>query len=458
VIDSGNSQCTIPSVDDEAASRFEGPTQQALQLQDRALARIPGGSHTYAKGSDQFPLLAPAFIARGDGCHVWDSDGNRFIEYGMGLRAVTLGHAFPEVLRAVERVLPLGTNYGRPSPLELECADALAALVPGAEMVKFSKDGSTAVDAAIRLARAHTGRDLIACCADHPFFSTSDWFIGTTEMAAGIPESVRALTLRFPYNDLAAVEALFECHPNQIACLVMEAARTVEPRPGYLPALRDLAHRHGALLVIDEMITGFRWDLRGAQQVYGITADLCTFGKALANGFALSAITGRRDVMRLGGFDHDRDRVFLLSTTHGAETHALAAALATIKIYQQEPVIETLYERGRRLREGISQSIAARGVQGTFGIEGRDCCLFFVTRDSLGRPSQAMRTLFMQEMLRRGVMAPSFVVSYSHTKADIDYTIDVVDAALVIYSRALDAGVDRYLQGRPGKPVFRRHG
>lgn len=439
-------------------SRFDGPTQQALQLQQRALARIPGGSHTYAKGSDQFPLLAPPFIARGEGCHVWDSDGNRFIEYGMGLRAVTLGHAFPAVLREVESALQLGSNYGRPSPLELECADALAELVPGAEMVKFSKDGSTAVDAAIRLARAHTGRDLVARCADHPFFSTGDWFIGTTEMSAGIPESVLALSLRFPYNDLAAVEALFERHPRQIACLVMEAARTSEPAPSYLRAIHDLAHRHGALLVIDEMITGFRWHLRGAQHVYGVTGDLCTFGKAFANGFALSALTGRRDVMRLGGFDHDRDRVFLLSTTHGAETHALAAAIATMKVYQREPVIETLYARGRRLREGISQSIEARGVQGAFDIEGRNCCLLFATKDASGQPSQAMRTIFMQEMLRGGVMAPSFVVSYSHTEADIDHTIDVVDAALAVYRRALEDGVARYLQGHPVKPVFRSLG
>ncbi len=434
------------------------PGPDARTLQRRAHALIPGGAHTYAKGDDQFPEQAPPFIVRGAGCHAWDLDGNAFLEYGMGLRAVTLGHAFAPVVEAVERQLRHGVNFTRPSPIELECAEMLHALVPGAEMVKFCKDGSDALDGAVRLARASTGRDLVAACADHPFFSTGDWFIGTTPMHAGIPQAVRSQILGFRYNDLPGLEALFAAHPGRIACVVMEPARTEEPDPGYLAAVRTLAHANGALLVFDEMITGFRWHLRGAQHLYGVTADLSTFGKALANGFSVSALAGRREIMRLGGYEHDRERVFLLSTTHGAETHALAAALATMRFYADHPVVETLHARGARLRHGVEQAVAVHGLDGYVGLASRDCNLLFATRDAGRQPSQAFRTLFMQELLRHGILAPSFVVSYAHTEADIDRTVAAVDAALPIYRRALDAGPERFLEGRPVKPVFRPFG
>jgi glutamate-1-semialdehyde 2,1-aminomutase len=227
-------------------------------LTRRAHDLIPGGSHTYAKGDDQYPEQAPPFIVRGKGCHVWDMDGNEFIEYGMGLRAVALGHAYPPVIAAAERQLEFGTNFNRPSPIEVECAERFLEMVPTAEMVKFCKDGSTAVDGAIRLARCHTGRDRIAVCGDHPFFSTSDWFIGTTGMPGGVPQWIRQQTVKFRYNDLPSVEALFAAYPAEIACVILEAARTVEPAPGYLEGLQALCRREGALLIFDEMITGFR--------------------------------------------------------------------------------------------------------------------------------------------------------------------------------------------------------
>jgi len=424
-------------------------------LAERARRLIPGGAHTYAKGDDQYPELAPAFIARGQGCHVWDLDGNEYIEYGMGLRAVTLGHAYAPVVEAARRELARGTNFGRPAPIEVECAEAFLESVPSAEMVKFCKDGSTAVDAAIRLARCHTGRDKVAICGDHPFFSTSDWFIGTTGMPGGVPQWIRDQTLKFRYNDLDSVSALFAAHPGQIAAVVLEAARTDEPAPGFLQGLQALCRREGALLVFDEMITGFRWHGAGAQHVYGVTPDLSAFGKALANGFALSAIAGRREIMVLGGIDHPRERVFLLSTTHGAETHAMAAAIATMQVYREEPVTELLHRQGRRLREGFLQVVDAHGLRGFVSCYGRDCCLFFGTNDAELRPSQPMRTLFMQEMIRHGVLAPSFVISYSHSDADVDRTIEAADAALSVYRKALDDGVEHYLVGPSVKPVFR---
>jgi glutamate-1-semialdehyde 2,1-aminomutase len=428
------------------------------QMRRRAHRVIPGGCHTYAKGDDQYPVLSPGFILHGEGCRVWDIDGNSFIEYGMGNRAVGLGHAYPEVVRAAKRELTSGCNFTRPSPLEVACAEQFLSLITGADMVKFCKDGSDATSGAVRLARAYTGRDLIARCANHPFFSTDDWFIGTTPMDAGIPEAVKQLTLGFPFGDLAAVEAMFAQHPGKIAALILEPARTEDPPCGYLQNLLRLCHANGALLIFDEMITGFRWDRGGAQALYGVVPDLSCFGKALSNGFSVSALAGRREFMELGGLDQtERTRVFLLSTTHGAETHALAAAAATMKVYEREDVTGHLRRMGTRLSERMREVVHERGLDDFVRVVGKPCCLFYETLDRDGQRSQAFRTLFLQETIRRGILAPSLVVSYSHTAADIDATIEAIDGSLAVYAQALDDGVERHLVGRPSEIVYRRY-
>jgi glutamate-1-semialdehyde 2,1-aminomutase len=429
---------------------------RSCELGARLRALVPGGAHTYAKGDDQFPDGLAPVIARGRGCRVWDVDGNEFVEWGNGLRAVALGHGHPAVAAAVAAAVRDGTNFVRPSSLELEAAEALLELLPAADMVKFTKDGSTANTAAVRLARAATGRDLVAVCADHPFFSYDDWFIATTPMDAGIPAGVAEQTVRFGYNDLASVEALFASHPDRIACVVLEPERTDPAGDGFLPALAQLCRRNGALLVLDENVTGFRWHLGGAQAMYGVRPDLSTFGKAMANGIACSALVGRRELMELGGFDTDRDRVFLLSTTHGAEHVGLAAAVATIGVYRAQPVIDTLWRQGERLRDGVGAVIAAHGLTDHVQVVGREPCLFYVTRGPDGTPSQLYRTLFLQELIGHGVLAPSFVVSAAHTDADVDRTIGAVDATLAVYAQALDRGVERVLRGRPVKPAMRR--
>ncbi|MGH8866748.1 MAG: glutamate-1-semialdehyde 2,1-aminomutase [Actinomycetes bacterium] len=431
--------------------RFERSAEASARLG----ALVPGGAHTYAKGEDQYPEHMAPVITHGRGAHVWDVDGHDLIEYGSGLRAVSLGHVHPRVTEAARRALDLGANFTRPSHLELEAAEALLGVLPRADMVKFAKNGSDVTTAAVRLARAVTGRDLVAVCRDHPFFSTDDWFIGTTPMAAGIPAPVRALTLGFAYDDLTDLERLFAAHPGRIACLVMEAATGVEPSPGYLAGVRRLCDAHGTLLVFDEMITGFRWSVGGAQETYGVTPDLSTFGKALGNGFAVAALAGRREVMERGGTSHGGERVFLLSTTHGAETHSLAAACAVIETYTSEPVIETLEARGERLRAGVRRAAAEAGVGDHVLVLGRTSNLVHATLDADGQRSQAFRTLFLQELLRRGVLAPSFVVSAALTEDDVDATVDAVFEACQVYRRALEDGVEHYLHGRPVKPVFR---
>lgn len=430
---------------------------ESRRLQTKSHAIIPGGAHTYSKGDDQFPERAPAFIVRGKGCHVWDVDGNEFIEYGMGLRAVTLGHAFEPVVQAAQRQMQLGSNFTRPSRIEIDYAEDLLRVLTNAEMVKFAKNGSDVTTAAVKLARAYTGRDMVATCADHPFFSVDDWFIGSTETNAGIPRVVKDLTISFRYNDLHSLRELFATHPNQIACVMMEPATIEEPRNDFLRHVRELCDERGSLLILDEMITGFRWHLSGAQSVYDVVPHLSTFGKAMGNGFSIAALAGLREVMRLGGLDHNRERVFLLSTTHGAETHSLAAAWETLNIYRKYDVIGHLYETGKRLLAGINECITRHRIAGYFELLGRPCNLVYRAKDAEGRPSQAFRTLFLQELLRGGIMAPSFVVSFSHSKQDIDHTIDAVDRALAVYAKALEGGIQGHLVGRPVKPVNRRY-
>jgi glutamate-1-semialdehyde 2,1-aminomutase len=425
-------------------------------LTERLHELIPGGAHTYAKGDDQWPLARPALIARGEGCRVWDTEGREFIEYASGSRAVTLGHAYPPVIEAASRQLALGCNFTRPAAVELEAAEALLGLLPAADMVKFSKDGSTATSAAVKLARAYTGRDLVALCADHPFFSYDDWAMGTTEVRAGIPEAIRSLTLTFRYNDIDGMRALFREHPGRIAGVILEAEKTEPPRDNFLHELQALCAREGSLFILDEMITGFRYDLGGGQQLFGLDPDLSTFGKALANGFSVSALVGKREIMERAGLRHDDERVFALSATHGGETHALAAALATLGIYATEPVVEQLHERGARLRKGIEDVVQDLGLSQHFELAGRDCNLIYISRDADGQPSPAFRTLFLQEMVARGFLAPSFVVSRAHGDDEIDRTVQAVGEALRIYAQALDDGVERHLASPPVKAVYRR--
>jgi len=429
---------------------------QSNALRPKFHELIPGGAHTYAKGDDQYPEGMAPYIVRGAGCRVFDVDGNEFIEYGSGLRAVTLGHAYEPVVAAARAQLDLGVNFVRPARIELEAAEQFRELVPGAEMVKFSKDGSDATSGALKLARAHTGRVKIAICADHPFFSYNDWFMVSTGIPGGIPESRKSETLTFRYNDIASVEKLFAENPNDICAVLLEAERTAAPRDGFLHKLRDIAHKNGALFIVDEMVTGLRWHKGGAQEVYDIEPDLSTFGKALGNGMPISALAGKREFMELGGLRTERERVFLLSTTHGAESASLAAARRIIQFYNENDVTGTLHRQGKRLREGVLAKVADLGLQDYFTIEGRDCSLLYGTRGPDKKPSQPFRTLFLQQSLRNGLLAPNFIISYSHTDADVDASIAAVAKSLVVYKKALEEGVEKYLTGRSIKPVYRR--
>ena len=419
---------------------------------------IPGGAHTYARGDDQYPEGMAPVIARGDGCRVWDIDGNEYVEFGSGLRANVLGHGYGPLLSEVRAALADGIGFVRPHYRELEAATRLAELIPSAEMVKFGLNGSDATTAALRLARAYTGRDMIAICREQPFFSTDDWFIGTTAMSAGIPEATKRLSVHFSYNDLPSVARVFEEHPGQIAAVTLEAETVTPPAAGFFDGLRDLCDRNGALLILDEMITGFRWHERGAQFLYGIEPDLSAFGKALANGFPLSALVGGSEIMRLGGFADDADRVFLLSQTAGAQPWALAAMLAVIDAFERDQVAARLLQIGQELRVAIEEVVADAGLSEYFQLLGRDCNLVYTARDREGRPSQEFRTLVLQELLGRGVLAPSFVVSAAHDSAAIEQTVAAIADLMPVYRQALDHGVETILRGRPVRPAVRARG
>ena len=431
--------------------------EKSARAQARLHELIPGGAHTYSRGSDQFPEDMTPVLVRGRGARVEDLDGNWLVEYGMGLRSITLGHGYQPVVTAVCNAAAEGVNFSRPTVWELRAAEDFLEQVPGADMVKFAKNGSDATTAAIKLARAATGRDLVAICGTQPFFSVDDWFIASTQMKAGIPGAYGALTIEFDYNDLASVHALFDAYPGQIAAVILEAATaTAEPAPGFLEGLRSVTEQHGTVLIFDEMITGMRWSRQGAQSVYGVTPDLSTWGKALANGFAVSALAGKRDLMEAGGLNTDTARVFLLSTTNGAETTGLAAYLAVSATYAERDVVAEMEAQGTKLRSGLEQVAKEAGMSEHVVFPGRPSCLVFGTKDNEGHPSQPFRTLFIQELLRRGVLAQSLVISAAHTDTDIEQTILAVEGALEVYARAIDAGTtDGFLQGRPVAPALR---
>jgi glutamate-1-semialdehyde 2,1-aminomutase len=425
---------------------------------ERAHRVIPGGAHTYSRGDDIQPQNAPAAFVRGKGARVWDLDGREFVDWGMGINNVLIGHAEDVIDDRAIAALRDGQAFTRPSPIEVEAAETLLSFFPGMEMAKFSKNGSDPNTAALRLARAITGRELVAYDGTAPFLSIHDWFIGTTVMAEGVPEVVRRLNVPFTFGDLSSVERLFADHPGQVAALILEVCRDRRPALSFLQGVRALCDRDGALLVFDEVVTGFRYHLNGAQALFGVTPDLMSVGKGMANGYALAALLGRRDYMERGGVFHDQPRVFLLSTTNGPERSSLAAGLATMQFYRDHDVIGHLQAIGRRLRTGLHEVALRHGIHERLFFGGDfDCRLVLTCLDTDGQPSPEFRTLFLQEMLQRGVFMPWICASFRHGEEELALTIDAFDGACQMYARAIAAGtVSGLLIGRAAKTVFRR--
>ncbi|WP_420993402.1 aminotransferase class III-fold pyridoxal phosphate-dependent enzyme [Cupriavidus sp. 30B13] len=422
--------------------------QQSEALLERALRTIPLGSQTFSKSRTQYPFgVSPYFIERGRGSHVWDVDGNEYVDMISGLCALTLGYSDPDVDAAVRAQLEDGIIFSLPHRLEMEVAEQLVSMVPCAEKVRFGKNGSDATAGAVRVARAFTGRDHVAVCGYHGW---QDWYIGTTARNRGVPQATRDLSHAWAYNDIASLDAIFKAHPDQVAAVILEPMNVVEPAPGFLQAVKELAHKHGALLVFDETITGFRYANGGAQQLFGVTPDLATFGKGLANGYPVSAVAGRADVMQL------MEEIFF-SFTFGGETLSLAAALATMKKLEREPVTATLVSQGQVVIDGLRQRIAALGADDFLSVSGHPSWSFLLIKDTARYPMWHLKTLFMQEMLAQGILTfGTHNMGYKHTDTDIAKLFSAYDHTLPMLVQAVrDGGIEQMLKCAPLEPLFK---
>lgn len=417
---------------------------------------IPGGAHTYSRGSDQYPNNAPQILEKGKGAYVWDPEGKRYLDFGMALRAITLGYSNKEVDKAAFKQIQYGNNLTRPSSIELEAAELICDLIPWMEMVKFAKNGSTVTTAAIKLSRAYTGKKIVARCLQHPFFSFDDWFIGDTPMDSGIVEEEKKNTVNFNYNDIASVEQLFEKYKDEIACVILEPATTEEPKDNFLHKVKELCHKNGAIFILDEMITGFRWHLQGACKYYNIEPDLVTFGKGMANGFSVAALGGKKEIMELGGLNHEKERVFLISTTHGAEMSGLGAFVETVKQYKKLDVCNQIEQTGKALIDGFNQIAKDLEIERYFEMVGTPFSPNYLTKDASKTLSLPFRTLFSQEMIKNGVLMPWVAISYAHKEEEIKIALEAGKKALMVYKKALQEGIANYLQGDVIKPVFRK--
>ena len=426
------------------------------EIQEKLHRIVPGGSHTYSKGEDQFPYLSPQIMARAQGAYCWDVDGNEYVDWGMGNRVIILGHNYAAVNEAAIRQIGLGLNFTRPGILEYELAEYLLDIWSWADMVKFGKNGSDVTTAAVKLARAHTGRKYIAYCGDHPFFSIHDWFIGTTPLNAGIPEEESRFTLRFRYNDIESVEKVFAEYPGQIAGCILEPVKNDEPRDGYLKKLREVTRREGAMLIFDEMIAGMRFDIRGAHHLYGVYPDMATYGKAIGNGFCISVLAGMRDVMELGGLKHDKRRVFLLSQTHSSETVGLAACRATFDECVRVDATKHVWAIGKQLVSGFRELAKREGVERFVRIIGFDCNPQILCTREDGTYWPDLHTLFHEEVIANGVLIPWTTITYSHREPELQKTFNALAEGVRRARKALDSGaVEGSFTGPAVKPVFR---
>ena len=430
-----------------------------MSFNDRAARVIPGGAHTYSKGPDQFPSNVPQAFVRGKGARVRDLEGREFVDWGMGINNVLIGHAEDAIDDAACEALRQGQNFSRPTVREVETAERLASLVDAAEMVKFAKNGSDANTAALRLARAFTGRTLVLFDGAAPFLAIHDWFIGHTAIDAGVPDEVKRLAQPFVYNDLDSVARLFAAHASDVAAVILEPCREKRPAPGFLEGVRSLCDRHGAVLIFDEIVTGFRYNLNGASRLFGVTPDLLTMGKGMANGYAIAALAGSAAIMRRGGLDHDAARVFLLSTTNGAEQSGLAAASAVIEFYQRHDVIGRLASNGAAAAACVRKAAQAVGIEQHLTAGGDfDCRPVMGFLDHDGQPSPALRTLFLQELVTKGVFMPWICPSYRHGESELQQTAEACMHAARVYAQAIERRtVDGLLRGPAAKPVMRRY-
>ncbi len=422
--------------------------QTSEDMLERALRSIPLGSQTFSKSKSQYPYGAsPFFISKGQGCHVWDVDGNEYVDFINSLAAITLGHNDTDVTAAVKAQLEDGVLFSLPHQIEMQVAEKICEMVPCAEMVRFGKNGSDATSGAIRLARAYTGRDHVIVCGYHGW---QDWYIGSTARDLGVPQATKDLTHTFVYNDLESLKEIFQAFSGQIAAVIMEPMNVVEPHPGFLQGVKQLAHENDSLLIFDETITGFRFSNGGAQELFGVIPDLATFGKGIANGYAVSAIAGRKDIMNL------MEEIFF-SSTFGGEALSLTASLATMNKLQQQPVIATMVKQGEKIMAFLREAICEYAADDIFSVSGHPVWSFLLINDVAPYTQWQIKTLFMQEMFARGILTlGTHNMSYSHSDSDLEKLFGAYAEVIPLIVKAIkEKTLESSLHCETLKPLFK---
>lgn len=430
---------------------------------------VPGGAHTYSRGDDTFSSNTPKILKRGKGAYIWDLSNNMYLDYGMALRANLLGYSNDIVDNAATEQIKNGNNLTRPSEIEYYAAQKLVELIPWVEMVKFAKNGSNVTTAAVKLSRAYTNKSFVVMCKQQPFYSFDDWFIGTTNVKRGTlfdkkcPFLNESTNLKFEYNNIESVENLFKSYPNDIACLITECCTTEPPKiypdgENFLQKVQNLCKKYKVVFIIDEMITGFRFGIRGATDLYNIQPDLVTYGKAIANGFSLAVLGGKKEIMSLGDIRIEgQERTFLLSSTHGAEMSSLGAMIVNIDLLIKYDVPNYLLNYGQRLIKEGNKISKELNIIDYFYFEGLPQQPIFITKDINKNICLKFKTLFIQEMANNNIIFPWVALSFSHKEEEFIKTMDAIKKSLIIYKEALNEGIEKYLKSHIIKPVFRKY-
>lgn len=424
--------------------------KKSNELWEKATKIIATGTQTFSRSPGVFPDgAAPKYLIRQEGCHVWDVDGNEYIDMVMACGPTTLGHNFKPINDAIKKQMEDGILFSMLHPLEIEVAEKLVDCIPCAEMVKFSKNGSDVCAAAVRLARGVTERDMILCYGYHGFH---DWYIGSTDRNAGVPECVRALTKPFEYNDIEGLQKMFDTYEEQIAAVIMEPVIAEKPKDDFLNKIKSLAHNNGSLLIFDEMISGFRFRMGGAQEYFNVIPDLATFGKGVTNGMPLGVLAGKAEYMK------HFDRVFL-SSTYAPEVLTLAAASANIDFYKENDVISKLWEKGEYLEKNLKAIVGKYKLHKYVSIVGYPVRLMVNTHDENGIQNYKLASLYQQEMFKEGILLFSGVLmlSYSHSKDDLECFVQAFDKTCSVIKETVTSGqdIEKYLTCKVGAPVFK---
>ena len=426
--------------------------EKSNDLVKRETRVAPLAAQTFSKSYRYFiPDNSPMYIDHAEGARLFDVDGNEYLDFICSLGPITLGYNYPRVNEAVVEQLNRGIIFSTQAPVECELAELLTELIPAAEMVKFVKNGSDATTAAIRLARAYTGRERVAKCGYH---GMHDWSIGASENNRGVPMAVRELTKNFTYNDISSLERLLSEHPAEYAAVILEPIQSNGTTKEYLEAVVKTAHKYGALAIFDEVVSGFRYAIGGASEYYGVTPDLAAYGKGCANGMPLSFVAGKRDIMRL-----IEEGVFV-SMTFGGDALSLAGALATVKEMKEKDVIAHAWRLGTLMRDGLSELVEKHGIGKAVTVSGLapHCGLAF---DGVGSLSYLdIHTVYQKRMLECGILCQAINnISYSHTEADIESYLAAADTAFALIRTAIDRdSVAGILEGESRlDPVFKRN-